>query len=255
MSNPVVGIQMYSLRDLTESDFLGTLKKVADIGYKAVEFAGFFNTPAKELKAYLSDLGLSAPSAHISLNFTNPDKLYSDLAVQLEYAQELGLTYIVTPWAPLPELPTMDDVRNLADIFNKASEQAAKAGLKYGYHNHDFEFKLVEGKPAIDHLLELVPAEQMMMEFDLGWVHVAGHSPADYLSKYAGRVQLAHYKDFTDGRKDTEIGNGLVGYAGLLDVTRASGVEYIFVEQEQYESTSIESAQISFEFFKQKGLV
>ncbi|WP_256256685.1 sugar phosphate isomerase/epimerase [Paenibacillus sp. BC26] len=253
LAKPVVGLQLYTLRDQTEKDFIGTIRKVAEMGYKAVEFAGYFNTPAKELKALLDELNLQAPSAHVGLNFGEPEKIEADLAKQIEYAKEIGLQYIVTPWAPLPENPTAEDVNKLADILAAAGKQVSEAGLIYGYHNHDFEFKLVDGKPVIDLLLEKVPAEYLIAEFDFGWVHMGGQNPVDYANRYAGRLPLAHFKDFGQGRSDTEVGKGIVNLKGVLDVAEQSGIQYIFVEQEQFVSSSLESAKISLDFFRENG--
>ncbi|MFF2482441.1 sugar phosphate isomerase/epimerase family protein [Paenibacillus sp. NPDC058071] len=250
MKQPVIAIQMYSLRDLTASDFLGTLGQVAEIGYKAVEFAGYFDTSVHVLKQRLSDLGLDAPSAHVGLNFSNPERIMSDFEAQLTYGKELGLRHIVVPWAPLPEKPTLVDINRLAEQFIRCGEMAKSYGLQFGYHNHEFEFKLVDGIPAIDRLLELVPAELMTMEFDLGWVHVAGYRPTDYLRRYAGRMPLTHFKDLDDGRKDVEIGKGKVGYAGMVNEAARCGVEYIVIEQEQYAVGPLESARLNFDFFK-----
>lgn len=255
MAKPVVGLQLYTLRDLTAQDFKGTIRKVADLGYKAVEFAGYFGTPAKELRALLDELGLKAPSAHIGLNFQEPEKISADLAVQIEYALELGLEYIVTPWAPLPDQPTLEDVKKLAAILESAGRQVTEAGLKYGYHNHAFEFKLVDGKPVMDHLLELVPAEFLAAEFDLGWVHMGGQVPVDYVNRYAGRVPLAHFKDFGNGTRDTEVGKGVVDLKSVLAVAEQAGIRYFIVEQEEFASSSLESAKISLDFFKENGIL
>ncbi|GLX66998.1 sugar phosphate isomerase [Paenibacillus glycanilyticus] len=253
MSKPKVGIQLYTLRDETEKDLLGTIRKVAEMGYEAVEFAGFYNTPAEQLKALLDELQLDAPSAHIGLNFNEPEKLAADLQVQIDYAKTLGLTYIVVPSAPLPEEPTEVDVHNLARILEQAGKQVTAAGLKFGYHNHAFEFKPVNGKPVIDHLLELVPAEYLIAEFDLGWVHYAGYTPAEYVQKYEGRVPLAHFKDFASGRSDTEVGKGSVDLKSVLDISEECGIRYCIVEQEQFANSSLESAKICLEFFRENG--
>ncbi|WP_258881687.1 sugar phosphate isomerase/epimerase [Paenibacillus sp. sptzw28] len=253
LAKPIVGLQLYTLRDQTEKDFLGTIRKVADMGYKAVEFAGYFNTPAKELKLVLDSVGLEAPSAHIGLNFGDPDKIESELGKQIEYAQEIGLKYIVTPWAPFPENPTEDDVNKLAAILEAAGRQVSAAGMKYGYHNHDFEFKPVNGKPAIDLLLERVPAQYLFAEFDLGWVHMGGQKPVDYVNRYAGRVPLAHFKDFGDSSRDTEVGKGVVDLKSVLGVAEQAGIEYFIVEQEEFASSSLESAKICLEFFRENG--
>lgn len=254
-AKPVVGIQMYTFRELTKDDLLGTLEKVAKIGYKAVEFAGFFGHSAKEVRKVLDDNGLEAPSAHIPLNFNEPDKLESDLQQQIEYAQEVGLQYIITPWAPFPETPSQADVDKFISIIDKASHMVQQAGLKYAYHNHDFEFKTTGGVTIMDQLLAAIPAERLLAEFDLGWVHVAGHKPIDYINKYTGRVPLAHFKDFVEGRKDTEIGSGSVDFEPVLKVTEQAGIDYIIVEQEQFKSSPLESAAISINFFKERGLL
>jgi sugar phosphate isomerase/epimerase len=254
-AKPQIGIQMYTFRDLTKDDLLGTLKEVAKIGYQAVEFAGFFGHSAAEVRKVLDDNGLKAPSAHIPVNFTEPDKMESELAQHIEYAKEVGLEYVITPWAPFPEVPSEADVENFIGIIDKASQMVTAAGLKYGYHNHDFEFKTVGGKTIMDHLLQRIPAERLIAEFDLGWVHVAGHSPVEYLKAYQGRTPLAHFKDFVEGRKDTEIGKGSVDFDSVLKITEEAGIQYIIVEQEQFASSPLESAAISLEYFKERGLL
>ncbi|CAM4473283.1 sugar phosphate isomerase/epimerase family protein [Paenibacillus tarimensis] len=254
MAKAQVGLQLYTLRDQTEKDLLGTLGKVAEIGYKAVEFAGFFGHSSTEVKRALADNGLTAPSAHVPLNIDEPEKLEPDLQRQIEFAQEIGLQYVVTPWYPMPEQPNEEDLAKFIGVVERACELVTSAGLKYGYHNHDFEFKQVGGKTIMDHLLERIPAERMIAEFDLGWIHVAGYKPVDYINKYAGRVPLAHFKDFGNGRRDTEIGRGTVDFESVLKVADEAGIQYIIVEQEEFASSSLESAAICLEFFKERGL-
>ncbi|WP_082084215.1 sugar phosphate isomerase/epimerase family protein [Paenibacillus beijingensis] len=253
MAKPQVGIQLYTLRDQTEKDFLGTIRNLAEMGYSLVEFAGYFDTSSKVLKQTLEDCGLKAPSAHVGLNFDEPDKLESDLKRQIEYALEIGLEYIITPWAPLPEAPALEDVQKLASILESSGKLVTESGLKYGYHNHDFEFKLVDGKPVIDHLLELVPAELMIAEFDLGWVHMGGQRPVDYVKRYAGRVPLAHCKDFGNGRRDTEVGSGVVDFKSVFEVAEEAGIQYFIVEQEEFQSSSLESAKQSLAYLRSQG--
>ncbi|MEO3945396.1 sugar phosphate isomerase/epimerase [Gorillibacterium sp. CAU 1737] len=255
MAKPIVGLQLYTLRDMTENDFPGTLRKVAELGYQAVEFAGYFGMPASELKALLKELQLEAPSAHVGLTFDEPDQISANLAKEIDYAKELGLTYLVTPYAPLPDQPTMEDVRALAQILEAAGRQVTAAGLKYAYHNHDFELKRVEGKPVLDHLLELVPAEYMAAEFDLGWIHMGGEVPVDYVTRYAGRLPLAHFKDFGEGTRDTEVGTGVVDLKSVLAVAEQAGIQYFIVEQEEFPSSSIESAARCLDFFRENGIL
>jgi sugar phosphate isomerase/epimerase len=253
MAKPVIGLQLYSVRDQTEIDFLGTLEKVAKIGYTAVEFAGYFKTPAIELNSKLKELGLTVPSVHVPINFSNTKQMESDFAGQIEYAKELGVSYIITPWGPLPEQPTMDHVKYLAEVLTKCGKQVKDAGMKYGNHNHDFEFKLVEKQPIIDLILKQVPAELMVMQFDLGWLHLAGYKAADYLQKHKGRVPLVHLKDFSKGRKDAELGKGEVGYEQLLSTADLSGISCMIVEQEQFDCGSLESAKNNYVFLQSLG--
>lgn len=255
MAKAKVGIQLYTLRDETQHDFLGTIRKAAEIGYQAVEFAGFFGVPARELRKHLEDLGLEAPSAHIGINFQDLKVMESELAQQIEYAQELGLTYIVTPYAPFSESPTEEELRQRLQFLEHAAHQVHAAGLRYGYHNHDFEFKLINGTTIMDHLLTHIPAELMVAEFDLGWVHKGGYRPVDYVKQYAGRVPLIHVKDFGEGRDDTEVGSGSVDFKSVFAIAEEAGVEYYFVEQEKFQASPLESARISLDYFKQNGLL
>lgn len=253
MAKPQVGLQLYTLRDQTEKDFLGTIRKVADLGYNYVEFAGYFNTSPEDLNKVLQETGIKAVSAHVGLNFNNPEKMQQDLADQIEYAKAIGLKYLITPWAPLPENPELSDVESLVATLQKAAKQVKEAGLEYGYHNHDFEFKKVDGKPVIDHVLELVPAEDMIMEFDLGWIHMGGQSPAEYVKRYAGRTPIAHLKDFGDGRRDTEVGSGSVDFETVFSIAEDAGIEYFIVEQEEFANSSLESAKLSLDYLRAKG--
>jgi len=250
-----VGIQMYTLRDQTEKDLLGTLRKVAEMGYEAVEFAGYFGVSAKELRSTLDELGLAAPSAHVGLDFSSLDNMQSALSREIEYAQELGLQYIITPGSPVPSNPSLDDVTALIPFFEKASEMVRAAGMKYGYHNHDFEFKKVNGQAIIDLWLERIPAEHMVAEFDLGWVYVGGADPAEYVSRYSGRVPLVHIKDFGADHVETDLGMGKVDFSPIFENADQAGILYYIVEQETYASSSLESAKQSLDYFRKLNLV
>lgn len=254
MAKPLVGIQLYTLRDQTEIDFLGTIRKVAEMGYEAIEFAGFFNAKAEDVVKVIQDTGLKAPSAHVSLQWSeSEDDMWNDFAKQLEFAKKIGLQYIVTPWSPMPENPSMEDVDRLVNVLKRASEMTRAAGMRHGYHNHDFELKLVDGVPLIDRVLEQLTPEELIAEFDLGWVHMGGGKPVEYVTRYAGRVPLAHFKDFSKNRMDTEVGAGNVNFQPVLAVAEEVGIEYFIVEQEQFQQSSLESAKISLDYFRSKG--
>ncbi|WEK54552.1 MAG: sugar phosphate isomerase/epimerase [Candidatus Cohnella colombiensis] len=254
MSKPQVGIQLYSVRDRSEKDFLSTIREIADIGYKNVEMAGYYGHSASEVRKALQDAGLTATSAHTGLS-VGDSAIWENLKQQVAYSNELGLTRFVVPWYPLGDNPTLEAVENMADTLAQAAVIVKEAGLAFGYHNHDFEFKPVEGKLIIDRLLERIPADQMFAEFDLGWVKVAGQDPAEYVKKYAGRLPLVHAKDFKADGVDTEIGKGSVDWDSALAACEASGVEYVIIEQERYDVSSLESAKLNFAWFKERGWI
>jgi sugar phosphate isomerase/epimerase len=255
MSKPQVGIQLYSVRDLSEKDFLGTIKQIAEIGYKNVELAGYYGVSAKDLRAALSDAGLNVPSAHVGLTMDQKDKWQDNLKASVEYASELGIRRFIVPWYPLPKEPTEDDVNQMAEVLEQASDIVTGSGMSFGYHNHDFEFKPVNGKLVIDTLFERIPASKLFAEFDLGWVKVAGQDPAAYVEKYAGRLPLVHAKDFKADGVDTEIGRGTVDWDAALAASEKAGVEYVIIEQERYDVGSLESAKLNFAWFRDRGWV
>ncbi|MCC3376951.1 sugar phosphate isomerase/epimerase [Cohnella sp. REN36] len=256
MSKPQVAIQLYSVRDRSEKDFLGTIREIAEIGYKNVELAGYYGVSAKDLKQALAAAGLNANSAHVGLTVNEPDKLVDNLKQQIDYALELGISRFVVPWYPLADNPTEDDIAKFAATLEQASDLVTAAGLQFGYHNHAFEFKpAYDGKLVIDHLFERLPASKLFAEFDLGWVKVAGQDPAAYIAKYAGRLPLVHAKDFKEDGNDTEIGKGSVDWDSALAAAEKAGVEYVIIEQERYDVSSLESAKLNYAWFKERGWI
>jgi sugar phosphate isomerase/epimerase len=252
MSKPQVGIQLYSVRDRSEKDFLGTIKEIGEIGYRNVELAGYYGHSAKDVRKALDDAGLNAPSAHVNLTIGDT-AIWDNLKQQVEYGLELGLKRFIVPYYPLGDNPTLADVHKMSDTLEQAAKIVQENGLQFGYHNHAFEFKPVEGKLVIDHILERVPADLLFAEFDLGWVKVAGQDPAAYVKKYAGRLPVVHAKDFKEDGTDTEIGKGSVDWDSALAACEEAGVEYVIIEQEGYEVSSLVSAKLNFEWFKARG--
>lgn len=257
MTKPQVGIQLYSVRDLSEKDFLGTIRQIADIGYKNVELAGYYGVSAKDLKAALSDAGLNAPSAHVGLTMDQPEQWKDNLKASVEYYSDLGIKRFVVPWYPLGQNATAEAVDKMAAVLEEASDIVTASGMTFGYHNHDFEFKPVAGSSelVIDRVFDRVPASKLFAEFDLGWVKVAGQDPAAYVAKYAGRLPLVHAKDFKDDGVDTEIGRGSVDWDSALAACEKAGVEYVIIEQERYEVGSLESAKLNFAWFRERGWI
>ena len=224
-----VGVQLYTVRSLMEKDVEGTLAGVAAAGYTEVEFAGYFDKTPAEIKAMLDRHGLVSPSVH-SGNIT-PDAW----AKALDAAHIVGHEYIVMPWIP-PELrKTLDDWKRMAADFNRLAASAKAAGLQFAYHNHDFEFPLVEGKVPYDLLLAETDPNLVKLEIDLYWITKAGQDPLTYFARWPGRIPMVHVKD-GKGPPDwamTEVGSGTIDWKRIFAKSQQAGIQHYFVEHDQ----------------------
>jgi sugar phosphate isomerase/epimerase len=238
---------MYSLRDECEKDFLGTLAKVAEMGFDGIEFAGYGGLTAEELKKELDNLGLNAASSHVPLPI-----LEQDLAEIISYQHIIGSKNIVCPYLPEGQR-TKENYYNLIPILNRIGEQCFSAGINFSYHNHDFElFELDNGKIPLELLLEETNPEWVQTEFDVYWLTKAGENPVEWLKRYHNRTPLVHLKDMTtDGEQFfAELGTGGVDIEGVLKQASKSNVEWWVIEQDQSRRTPRESVKISLDYLK-----
>src|SRR5262245_49016356 len=143
-----IGLQLYTVRNEMAKDFEGTLKKVAELGYREVEFAGYNNRAPKDVKAILAQCGLVAPSAHVPLN-----NVRTQIDKTIEDAKIIGHQFLICPYLEDKDRKSLDDYKRHAETFNRAGEACRKAGLQFGYHNHDFEFDKKESQMPYDLLL------------------------------------------------------------------------------------------------------
>ncbi len=228
-----IGLQMYSLNKYTEKDFLGSLKKVSEMGFKAVEFAGFFNIKAKELKKYLKDLNMVPCGSHNSL-----EQLNEEFSKLIEYNLELGNKYIYCP--SLPEHLTKDEYgwKKVAEIFNEIGTKCKDKGIEFGYHNHAFEFKKFNGLSGYDILVNNTQPDLVKLEIDTFWVEYAGVNPIELMEKYKDRLSLLHLKEMKDkkSRIDTSTGYGISDTEGIIAKAKEIGIKYIIIEQEHFDS-------------------
>ena len=224
-----VGVQLYSVRSLMEKDVEGTLAGVAAAGYAEVEFAGYFDKTPAEIKAMLDRHGLVSPSVH-SGNIT-PDAW----AKALDAAHVIGHQFIVMPWIPAELRKTLDDWKRIAADFNRLAAAAKAAGLQFAYHNHDFEFPLVEGKVPYDLLLAETDPNLVKLEIDLYWITKAGQDPLTYFARWPGRIPMVHVKD-GKGPPDwamTEVGSGTIDWKRIFAKSQQAGIQHYFVEHDQ----------------------
>jgi sugar phosphate isomerase/epimerase len=242
-----VGLQLYTLRNEMGKDFEGTLDKVSAIGYREVEFAGYFGRTPQQVKAALSHSGLSAPSSHVSLQ-----AMRSDWNKALESAAMIGHHYLVLAYLLPEERKSLDDYKKLADLMGRAGEDCRRAGLQFAYHNHDFEFQPLEGAVPYDLLLKETDPKLVKLELDLYWIAKAGQEPAKYFAMYPKRFELFHVKDMDKTAKKhfTEVGRGVIDFKRIFAQSKQSGVKHYFVEQDETPGSPFDSIKVSYDYLK-----
>ena len=251
-----VGLQLYTLREAMAKDPDGTLKRVAEIGYKEVESFGysdgkFFGKTPKEFAAKLKELGLTAPSGHYTTGnvvVTGKGTLKNDWKRAVDDAAEIGQKYMVCAYLFPPERTKLDDYKQFADLFNKSAEVCHAAGIQFAYHNHDFEFKELEGKIPYDLLLSSTDPKLVKLELDLYWATFAGQDPVALFKKHPGRFPLWHVKDMakTTEREFAEVGTGSINFQRIFDAKKTAGLTHYFVEQDVCKRPPLEAIAISY---------
>ncbi len=235
-----IGVQLYTLRSVMREDFEGTLRSVADVGYKEVEFAGYYDRAPGEIRSLLSDLGLEAPATHVSLN-----QVRDDLDGTIAVAREVGHRYLVVPSLPQPERSRLDFYREVADLFNRLGERCREAGLGFAYHNHAFEFEPIDGRIPYDVLLESTEPSLVTMELDLFWIRRGGYDPLAYFERFPGRFALCHVKDMDEEGNMLDVGAGVIDFAAIFARSEQAGLTHYIVEHDRPESP-IESIRNSY---------
>ncbi|MFN8573688.1 MAG: sugar phosphate isomerase/epimerase [Gemmatimonadaceae bacterium] len=226
-----IGLQLYTVRDAMQKDVNGTLARVAKVGYKEVEFAGYFGKKPSEISALLTETGLRAPSAHISL-----DDIRGRWSETLDAASAIGHDYLVCAYIGENER-NPENYKKIAQEFNKAAEQARTHKIAFAYHNHDFEFvPMGEGKERVlvyDYLLRTCEPKLVRMELDLFWINKAKQDAFKYFARYPGRFQLVHVKDMGADGKFADVGTGNLPFKRYFAKARQAGIRHYFVEHDQ----------------------
>jgi sugar phosphate isomerase/epimerase len=236
-----IGVQLYTVRDLMESDVRGTLEKVASLGYDEVEFAGYFGHSPEEIKAILDDVGLAAPAAHISL-----EDVRRDLRSVISSARAIGHRFVICPSLPHDERGDLDSYRELAQTLNEAGRACRDEGLRCGWHNHAFEFEKIDGRVPYDLLLEETEPELVVFEIDLFWTISAGADPIDYFERYPGRFSLCHVKDMAADGTMVDVGAGEIDFGSIFGHAETAGLVHYVVEHDE-PADAISSITASYE--------
>ena len=249
----LVGLQLYSVRDLMKTDPLGTLKQLSAMGYKYVEHADyvnrkFYGSTAAEFKKILDGLGLKMPSGHTVFTSKHWDETKKDFTDAWKYTIEdaatCGQQYVISPWLEEGRRKTADDLKAFMDIFNKNGALCQKSGMKFGYHNHDFEFSQKLGDSTVfDLILSNTDPKLVMQQLDIGNMYNGGAKALDIVNKYPGRFESWHIKDeiaaTTAGHEKFEstiLGKGIVPVKDVLAMAvKAGGPNQFIIEQESYQ--------------------
>jgi sugar phosphate isomerase/epimerase len=246
-----IGLQLYTVRDKIQQDLKSTLEKVAKIGYTSLEAAGynatdgtFYGMTPKAFVKLLSDLGMKLNSSHTTFEPDTAEKVIGD-------AVAAGVKYIVYPFLPEQFRTNLDGWKATAEKFNKLGEIAKRNGIRFGYHNHAFEFDKMEDQIPYDLLLSQTDPSLVTFEMDLYWVTKGGYNPIDYFKKYPGRFELWHVKDMvkTDDMFFAPVGSGRIDFAAIFAQKETAGMKYAFVEQDSFKNMdAFESIEKSYNY-------
>lgn len=253
VSSELVGVQLYSVRDDMKTDALGTLKKLAAMGYKNVEHAGysdrkFYGYSATEFKKILDDLGMKMPSGHTVMRGEHWNAGSNDFSDEwkntVEDAAAVGQQFVISPWLDESLRKDYNGLLKFMEVFNKSGELCKKSGMKFGYHNHDFEFsESLNGKKLFDIILENTDPSLVAQQLDVGNMYGAGGRALDIFKKYPGRFESMHVKDEIKSEKgemggyeSTILGKGVLPVKDIVDAGRKSGgTKHFIIEQESYQ--------------------
>ena len=244
-----VGVQLYTVRSVLQNDVPGTLAAIRKIGYRTVEtFVAEYKVTAKDLRQSIADAGLTAPSAHFA---------YGDFDSRFDYAKELGVECVVCSSVPGNVGDSADGFKRAADQYNTWGEKAKTLGLKFGFHDHDTEFKQFDGVTGFDILMGRTDPSVVQWQMDCYWVAQAGRDPVALLRKYGKRIQSLHLKDrlpnaptSTDtgpgSQFFTEVGEGTLDWPSIFRLAERFNIPNMYVEQDKTEKPPLECLQISY---------
>ena len=240
-----VGIQLYTMRDDAARDLEGTLRNIANAGYKEIELLsgmGNFGMQPAKLRALLDQLGLRAPSTHVGVN------AFDNLSREMDEARVLGHEYLIL--ASLPEHRTLDDYRRWADRLNEAGRVARQNNLWVGFHDEPHDFPLIDGQVPYDVMVQRLDPSVVRLQLDTGNAAMGGVDPLVYMKKYGDRYFLFHIKDAPQlgAKSDTELGKGVVDFRTLFASIDRIDEKHLYVEQESYPGAPVDSIRRDYAY-------
>lgn len=248
-AKPIVAVQLYTLRDACEKGFDAVFERVARIGFRAVEFGGFYSESPPDLRKMLDRRALSAVSAHIGL-----DRLRDDIEGVVADARVLGLRYVVCPWLNEDQRRSAADYRETARILQKAGERVRRDHFQLCYHHHAFEFEVFDGKTGLQWLRDETDNEMVKFQIDTYWVNAGGGDPAALIRDLDGRCAMIHLKDRARDGGFSEVGSGTLDFATVFEAAKSAGVGVYVVEQDTCSRDPFDCIETSLKFLKKKGI-
>jgi sugar phosphate isomerase/epimerase len=248
-----IGLQLSTLNSMAKADLSGTLSQIHAVGYQQVELTPVAYTfPAEQLRKVVAASGLKAPSGHFE---------YIDLDGQFDYAKAFGLMWIVCPMLPKSQWTSVDGFHTAARQFNEWGKRANAMGMRFAFHNHDYEFRQFDGTTGFDILVKETDPKLVFFEMDCYWITQAGLDPVEMLNRLGRRVRLLHIKDRKPGFPPsndmsqssahfTEVGTGGIDWPQILTAARKLQIEHYFVEQDHIEGPPIESIRTSYNYLR-----
>ncbi len=254
-----INLQLYSLRDDIQANYAATIDSVAKIGYTGIEAAGynegkFYGMAPADFKKSIEDAGLQVLSSHTTRPLadkpadTKWDEVWAWWDTTIQAHKDAGMKYIVAPWMLTPK--TLADLQAYCDYYNQIGEKCNAAGIRFGYHNHAFEFTEVEGEIIYDYMLKNTDPAKVFFQMDVYWVVEGGKDPVEYFNAYPGRFELLHIKD------ETELGkSGKVNFENIFNNIDKSGAKHLVVEVERYTGTPFEGVKESYDYLNNASFV
>lgn len=252
-----IGLQLYTLKDIIRKDVAGTLKKVADIGYKELEAYSYsdgkiFDMPYADFKTMVSNLGMRIVSGHYGTGQVDPGvkgTLLNGWDTAVEDAKAAGQDYMVIAWLHPDERKSIDDYKKVCELINKGAATCRSMGITLAYHNHEFEFMRLEDQVPYEVMLQELD-QSVLLELDLYWSTFSEVSATDLFKKYPGRFPLWHVKDMdkTDRTHNADVGTGLVDFPSIFAAARVAGMKHFFLEQEWFAGSQIDSITRGYKY-------
>jgi len=242
-----IGLQLYTVRDAMKIDLPGTLNRIASIGYNTLEAAGysdgkFYGLEPGEFRKIVEDNGMEVTSSHAMFEEEEAGRA-------IEAHKRLGVDYLVFPVFPFRVHEAEDDYKQAADILNRIGSLCNEARIRFGYHNHAYEFELFGDQTGYDILLQNTIADNVTFQLDLYWAWYAKQDPVELFEEYQASFELWHVKDMTPGpdRTFAEVGTGIINFQEIFNAQKLSGMKAFFVEQDVCPGDPLESIRISYD--------